>query len=214
MPSLNQIVQVFNLPPSITILTDRQVIARAQKLKQNSEDFSLPTQSGQIDSPLDYTSSLGTLVFSNIEFLPGTYETNTKGVFKSFGSSTNGPDRLRYEQVLITVSQQKLIVKTQIQGRNGSVKEYIGLDDYQVQVNGIITGNNGHMPIDEISALQKMCIAPIPIEVASTYLQLFGIDYLVLDSFEFPESEGGYSYQKFTLSFFSDTQQELELINL
>ena len=121
---------------------------------------------------------------------------------------------MRYEAVIITVAQAKNIVKTEIQGRNGTVKEYIGLGDYEVTINGIITGTNGKRPNDQIQALQKMLDAPIPIEVASAYLQGFGINYLVVDSYEMGEDEGGYAYQKFSISCLSDIQQELQLSNL
>lgn len=216
IPTLNQLKESFNLPDSVIILTERQIIAKQQAINKaatQNQNFNIPQATP--DPPLSYQSLLNTPVFSNIEFLPGTYETNTPGVFKSFGSTVAGdPDRLRFEAVLVTVSQQKVIVKTTIQGRNGTVKEYIGMDDFQIQVNGIITGANGVMPIQQIAGLNKMLIAPIPIEVACQFLQIFGIDYLVLDSYTLEEAEGAYAYQKFSLSFLSDVQQELELINI
>lgn len=216
LPTLNQLKESFNLPDSVIILTERQIIAKQQAINRaatQNQNFNIPQATP--DQPLSYLSLLNTPVYSNIEFLPGTYETNTPGVFKSFGSTIEGdPDRLRFEAVLVTVSQQKVIVKTTIQGRNGTVKEYIGMDDFQVQVNGIITGANGVMPIKQIAGLNKMLIAPIPIEVACQFLQIFGIDYLVLDSYTLEEAEGAYAYQKFSLSFLSDVQQELELINI
>lgn len=214
IPTINQVKQAFKIPDSIIILTEPQLIARNPALKQSAEKFNSIPKGAGTDTPLSYQSLLGTPIFSNIEFLPGQYETNTKGIFRNFGSAVDGPDRLRYEAVLITVAQQKLIVKTQIQGRDGSVKEYIGMDDFQVTVNGILTGTNGQRPVPQIAGLNKMLIAPIPIEVASSYLQIFGINYLVLESYELPQDEGGYSYQKFTMTFISDVQQELELINL
>jgi len=210
---LNQVRQAFRIPDSIVILASDKFLPPKSVSKQSSPQFSIDNTSN-IDDPLSYRSLLNTPVWTNIEFLPGQYETNTPGVFRSFGSSVDGPDRLRYEAVIITVAQAKNIVKTEIQGRNGTVKEYIGLGDYEVTINGIITGTNGKRPNDQIQALQKMLDAPIPIEVASAYLQGFGINYLVVDSYEMGEDEGGYAYQKFSISCLSDIQQELQLSNL
>lgn len=210
---INQARQAFKIPDSVIILTESAILGPRTPLKQNAEKFN-NVPSTQPDDPLNYASQLGTPVWSNIEFLPGQYETNTKNVFKSFGSATDGPDRLRYEAVLITVAQDKLIVKTQIQGRDGTVKEYIGLDDFKVTISGIITGQNGQRPIAEIAGLLKMLNAPIPIEVSCAWLQLFGVNWVVVESYELPQEEGGYSYQKFSITFISDVQQELELINV
>lgn len=213
MPSLNQIRRSFNIPDSVTIVVGQKFIAPPVAAKQKSEQFNIDNTDSR-DTPLEYRSLLNTPVYTNIEFLPGTYETNTKGVFKSFGSGTDGPDRLRYEAVLITVSQAKKIVTTEIQGRDGTIKEYIGMDDYEVVVNGVITGKNGQRPFGEILALKKMLDAPIAIEVASAYLQTLGINYLVVESYSLEEQEGGYSYQNFSISFKSDVRQELELTNI
>lgn len=209
IPSINQIRQAFRIPDSILILASNNFLPKPSSTRQHVENFNVESVS-QADKSLGYTSSLGTPVYTNIEFLPGTYETKTKGVFNSFGSSTDGPDRLRYEAVLITVSQEKKIITTAIQGRDGTVKEYIGLDDYQVVVNGIITGANGQRPMDQIIALKKMLDAPIAVEVASRYLQALDINYLVLKSYELDEQEGGYSYQRFSLTFISDVLQEIQ----
>lgn len=214
IPTINQLKQIFQVPDSVIVLTEKRFLAAntARANQSQSPQYNID-QTIQNDSPL-YTSGLGTPVYSSIEFLPGTYETNTKGVFKSFGSSIDGPDRLRYEAVLLSVSQQKKIIKTEIQGRDGTVKEYIGMDDYEITVNGVITGANGHRPIDEIIGLKKMLDAPIPIEVASAYLQALDIHYLVLDNYTLEETEGGYSFQKFSLNFISDIKQELSLVNV
>jgi len=213
--SIRQLRNIFNLPSQVIILQDHEILRPNNNslVRQNTESFQMDN-SDNSDVPLDYTSSLGTPVYTNIEFLPGQYETNTKGVFNKFGSDQDGPDRLRFETVLISVTQQKLIVRTQIAGRNGSVKEYIGEDDYMVQIAGIITGNNGQRPLDKILAFKKMLNAPIAIQVASQYLQSLGIEWLVIDSYDLSEEEGGYSYQKFTLNCYSDIQQELELVNV
>jgi hypothetical protein len=152
-----------------------------------------------------YRSLLNTPVLSNITFLAGKY-TDNSGVEKVF-------EQLVYEAVLLNVSQAKKIIRTEIQGRDGTVKEYIGMDDYQVIINGIITGPNGRYPLEEVRSLKDMLDAPIPIEVACTFLQNLDVDTIVISNYEFPQQEGGYSYQQFSITAMSDIPQELRIKN-
>ncbi len=133
-------------------------------------------------------------------FQGGSYTDNDTGKVVSFSDIT-------LATVLVTISQPKRIIRTEIQGRDGSVKEYIGMDDYQVTVNGIITGTNGTYPFQEVAALHSICKAPVSISVVSAYLQLFDIFNLVIISFD--QEPGGYSKQNFTLNCISDKPVEL-----
>lgn len=205
LTNINDIRRAFKIPDSIAIRTvGRTQIGKSQIGSQPKKyDISQVTN---IDPEL-YRSSLGTPVYSCIEFLTDQYETKTKGKFE------NTP-YLRFEAVLLTVSQAKKIIKTEIQGRDGCVKEYIGMDDYAVQINGVITGANGHYPEEEVAFLKQMLDAPIPIPVASTYLNNLGINLLVVESYELAQEAGGYSYQTFSISAISDVPQELRLTNV
>lgn len=159
-----------------------------------------------------YKSALGTPVLSDITFgdkinLTNNQWTDNNNKIQSF-------DPVTFACVLFSVSQAKIIVKTQIQGRDGSVKEYIGKDDYSVQIDGIITGANGHYPIDEVKALKKMLDAPIPLIVTSWYLQNLDIDMLVVNSYDIDQDAGGYSYQNFSIKCISDIPVELKISNV
>jgi hypothetical protein len=163
----------------------------------------------QIDPAL-YKSSLGTSVWADLTFgdkvnLENNKWTDNNGKVQSFNPVT-------YYSLLVTVSQAKKIIKTEIQGRNGTVKEYIGMDDYSVDVSGIICGPNGHYPIDEVRDLKKMLDAPIPLVITSWYLQNLDIDMLAVDNYELPQDEGGYSYQQFTIKLISDDPVELNFL--
>lgn len=203
--ALNQIRQAFQIPDSVVILASTALLPPKPIAAKKQQDFNID-QTDNRDKEL-YRSSLGTPVYTNITFQAGTYETNPPGKTVSYGPVT-------YEAVLITISQAKKIIRTDIQGRDGTVKEYIGLDDYQVTINGIITGPNGHHPKDEVADLKAILDAPVPIDVACTYLQTLGIDSLVVDTYEIGQQEGGYSYQTFSISCLSDVPQELRLANV
>lgn len=206
MPSENTLTQIrraFKIPDSVFIYTGaRFQIGKSHIGKQpDSGKYNVPQGTAK-DSPLS-TSVLNTPVYSNIHFLDVEY-TDTQGRT----IRTNG---VIYEAVLITVTQAKKIIRTEIQGRDGTVPEYIGLDDYKVQINGIITGANGVRPVDEISALKKMLDAPVAIDVACDYLQSLGIQSLIVDSYEMGQDQGGYSYQTFSIACSSFVPVQLRL---
>jgi hypothetical protein len=152
--------------------------------------------------PAMYMSTLGTPVVADIVFQGGAYTDDETGRVVTFAEVT-------LATVLVTVSQPKRIIRTEIQGRDGSVKEYIGMDDFQVSVNGIITGTNGTFPFQEVAALHKILRAPITIPVVSAYLQLFDIFNLVISDYAFDQEPGGYSKQNFTINSISDKPVEL-----
>lgn len=205
---LTQIRQAFNIPESVTILATTPLYqAAALKLDKPNIAATYTIDQTTSQDPYLYLSALGTPVYTNIEFLKDSYETNVTGLFRD-------TPNLKYDAILITVSQAKKIIKTEIQGRDGTVKEYVGRDDFQVTINGVITGKNGHYPIDEVALLQQILNAPIPIPVASTYLLNLGINSLVIESYELAQEAGGYSYQTFSITCASDVPQVLRLTDV
>jgi len=148
-------------------------------------------------------SSLGTPVQSNIIF--------QKGEYTLFDGTVQTWETMRFDAVLISVSQAKKIVKTEIAGRNGTVKEYIGLDDYAIQITGVITAENGRHPAGEIEALKRLLDAPISIAVSSQYLQNLGVFNIDVESYELGQQPGGFSYQNFTINATSSNPAELIL---
>lgn len=151
-----------------------------------------------------YKSYLGTPVYSDIEFKTGAYKSDN-GIISFRG--------LKLQTALITIDQTKNIIETPIQGRNGTVKEYIGLGDYNVTIDGIILGTNSAYPLSKVGDLKEMVTAPIAIQVISWFLQLWDINYLVVKGFDIPQEEGSNSLQRFTLNCLSDNPVQLRLLN-
>jgi hypothetical protein len=144
------------------------------------------------------SGALGNPVFTNVVFKGGKYTDHITGVEHTY------PD-IELQTVLLSVSQAKKIVKTEIQGRDGTVKEYIGMDDYKVTINAIINGTNGHYPVEDIAALKQMLDAPVTIDVTCKYLETLGIHAVVVEGYEINQEEGMYSQQKITINCCSDT---------
>jgi hypothetical protein len=149
-------------------------------------------------------TDLGTPVFADLTLKGGSYTDNITGNVITY-------PEIRMAAVLLTVSFASKIVKTEIQGRDGTVKEYIGQDDAKVQIQGVITGTNGHYPAFEVAQLNEWRRAPVSKAAVSSFLQNLGIDNLVVESCDLPQIAGGYSYQTFNISCISDLPVVLKI---
>jgi hypothetical protein len=145
-------------------------------------------------------SKLGTAIFSDLYFETITY--------KDFTYSHSPIDT-----ALFQINQEKIIQKTVIQGRSGSVKEYIADGDFIINIKGIITGDNGVYPQEEVSNLIKMLKLPIALKVNSQLLSLFDIFSVVVESYNFPQTEGSQSQQLFEINCVSDNPVELKIFS-
>jgi hypothetical protein len=123
-----------------------------------------------------------------------------------------GQKEYDFVQSLIAVSRQKIIVKTPIQFRPGTVKEMIGSNDYDVTITGVITGENGQYPTQEVDQLKQFLDSNEPIDVVSEFLNNLGIFTIVIENFTLPQSAGGISKQEFTINAISDETILLQTI--
>ena len=194
------LIRAYNLK-HVTVPDTRKNEYQPNKLLEGyqSPDAPINTRS------TDYLGTLlGTPVFADLTLMGGQYTNNITGEVVTF-------PEIKLATVLLTVNFATRIVKTEIQGRDGTVKEYIGQDDAKVTVQGIVTGWNGHYPAYEVNLLNEWRRAPVSKSVVSAYLQNLGIKNLVVESFDLPQIAGGYSYQTFSMSCISDAPVELKI---
>ncbi len=149
-----------------------------------------------------YLSKLGGAVFSNFNVQAGTYTKN--GQNYSF-------DEIKIDIALFEVQYSKNVITTSIQGRDGTVKEYISDADFVVNIKGILLAPNNKFPLDEFVSLIKVLKAPVPIKVNSWYLEKFGIYNLVVTGADFSQQPGQFSRQMFSITALSDTPIELNI---
>jgi hypothetical protein len=152
---------------------------------------------GQTQDTSDFVSKLGTAVYSNVIFNKGQ-------VLNDFGFTIATWNDFRIDDVILQVSQGKKIVTTEIQGRDGTVKEYIGMDDFQVTINGRLNGAYGVNPKSETKQLKAILDAGQPLAITSWWLQNLGITDIVVTGYSFAQTEGEYSTQYFTINAISD----------
>lgn len=147
----------------------------------------------EIDGPISY---LGTAVFSRL-------------VLEDEDSDLS----IDLDSVLLQVSQTKNIVTTSINGRDGTIKEYVSAGDYQVSIKGAIVEpiNANIYPRAKVKTLVDLISLPRSLICISGYLSLFGITNLVIQSYNFPQSEGFQNRQLFEIEAISDTNIQLLL---
>jgi hypothetical protein len=171
--------------------------------KNNPYDGKFPA--ANYKNPIIGTSSIGNPIYSNLVL-------NKINPYVNFLGKEITPisSDIELETVLITIQQPIRIVKTEIQGRNGSVKEYIGQDDAKITINGMITGTNGGYPKAAVVNLKTWLDAPVSKGVTSWWLNDLGISQIVVESYDLPQMEGGISYQMFSITAISDVPIELK----
>jgi hypothetical protein len=148
------------------------------------------------DFQADKLSYLGTPVFDPVSL-----------------KSQDGNISIELDAILTELSMSKNIVTTAIQGRNGTVKEYIADGDYNVVFRGVIVGQDGDYPQFDVSILRDLVQLPEALICESDFLRLFGVNNIVVQTYSFPQREGFLNTQLFELQCLSDEPIELIIEN-
>jgi hypothetical protein len=187
----------FSLPTP-GIQTKPKVILGQAALNAVKKTF-IVTGREERDAQIGTSKIFNTPIYSNITFNTGSYVDQNN---RTINYAVNG---LVIEDCLVTVMNTKNIIKTSLQGRNGTVKEYISDGDYQIKIEGRIYGNGmNDYPQELVQKLHGICLAPQSINLTSTFLKLFNIEDIVIESYNIDQQEGVRNCQPFVLNCVSD----------
>lgn len=122
-------------------------------------------------------------------------------------------ERLVMNDAIVAISRKKNIVSTPMTGRTGTVKEYINAEDYQLNiVVGVQAMSNGvivdEYPKDGIKELREYFDTDEVIGVHSDFLEMFGINRIVITSFSLTQSTES-NYQAISVSAISDEEYDI-----
>lgn len=107
--------------------------------------------------------------------------------------------------VKIDVTKANKIVETPLVNREGKVKELIQADDYTVKITGNLFGDRNKFPLEALQQLLEVLRPNLSMEVASPYLEAFGICNVVLRDCQFNQGNMNYfNIMPFVLNLASD----------
>lgn len=113
---------------------------------------------------------------------------------------------------LMEVSCKIDIVKSKVNKRPGTVKEYITRDDYRVGIKGLLVNHTGEdLPHDKMRDLNELLIQGVAVEVESRLLNALGIYNLVVEDFKFNPNGNYTNVAPYTWMAVSDDPIELDL---
>jgi hypothetical protein len=164
----------------------------------------------------------GLPVFSNLKFGNIIFEVPDDNAETELKTAPINLQGITLDTVLMTVSMNKNIVKTAVQGRNGTVKEYISDGDFEIDVKGVIVGEGqNEYPGLDVEELIRVCTAPVTLKIEeSDFLTRFnsinpneveGISEVVITDFVLPQREGFRNAQLFQFKMLSNTPIELTI---
>ena len=207
------------------------VAIRALKAKLFRTDGFIKSKS-ELEEDLkgDKESYLGTPIFDPVTIKGGNF-------FELDDIEESNPinyDGLIIPAAIIEITQTKNIITTAIQGRNGTIKEFISDGDFVITITGIIIGQNegvagtedasvkdiGNVyPGDDVNKLITICKVPNSIEIISDFLGFFTDSNgqntrYVITSYSMPQKEASVDTQPFQISILTDTAIDLEELTI
>lgn len=123
-----------------------------------------------------------------------------------------------FNECLISLNMEKNIVTTALQGRNGTIKEYVSDGDYNISIDaGVSTYQIDEQgehtidyPIDVLKELKEILSLPETLEMQSDFLDIFGIKSGVVKSFSL-QQETHSNRQSINIQMLSDEPYEIRL---
>lgn len=147
-------------------------------------------------------------------------------VFPQFGTSEEydsyPKEKIQYKiivlkEVLISISKEKNIVSTTIPAREGTIKEYIGADDYNITVDVGISDTDlekekysTDYPLDKVEEFIKIINQPLELEVQSDFLELFNIKSAIVTGYNL-QQETHSNRQSLSIKMISETPYLIRL---
>ena len=146
------------------------------------------------------------------------YISTAKGV-KSFmptwlSASAQGTEKFLLQNAVMTITNRKKIVTTELINRGGTVKEEISIGDWELTVKGLIVSNNKSYPEDEVQKLLNLYKKKSVLWVnnARTAMCMTDGERVIMTDLNLPTLSGYENIQPYEIKLLSDIEFELEEI--
>lgn len=123
---------------------------------------------------------------------------------------TETADDIVLTSAVCSVSRKKTIVETAIAGRNGTVKEAVSAQDYEIDVTLTLISTADEYPEEGMRRLASLADERSAVYVDSAFLRLFDIDRAVITELKVEQETYG-NTQEVTLKLVSDEDYEVEV---
>lgn len=178
-----------------------------RKIKTPYMLFNPVAQAGAVPEmdPLDTLSD---------EELADLLVTNAKGVqmvFPLYFAVEGGPWWLLPYEPQVTIQGSNVLVKKQVSKGEvrGTIKERWSQGDFRVSISGILMGEGGRYPSEDVKTLRSYCEAG-KVLVKSPQMELFSITQIVVENWNIPFTSGK-ANQAYTIDAVSDDIYKLLL---
>ncbi len=171
-----------------------------QPLAEMGEGGSYPAAQAMQVNESNVTTIMGTPVFMPLIVPEFTYPVRDN----QGNTTTKKFSRFAFPAAtLVDITMSKNIVKTAVQGRDGTVKELISNGDYIIRIRGIIVGKE-LFPKEGVQRLIELARVAAAFRVENDIFQWLGINSLVVEEFSLQPIEGHENSQAYTLDCVSD----------
>ena len=112
---------------------------------------------------------------------------------------------------MISLNGQNILTRRHVSKGTikGSIKERWTQDDYTVRIEGLLMGEDGKYPEEDVSRLKAFCDAG-HVKALNPLLEIFGISQLAIESWDIPFTSGT-TNQNYTIQAYSDDIYKLLL---
>lgn len=140
--------------------------------------------------------------------------TNARGVpmvFPLYFAVEGGPWWLLPYEPLVTIQGTNVLVKKQVSKGTvrGTIKERWSQGDYRLTISGILMGDKGLYPEEDVKKLRTFCEAG-KVLVKSPQMELFSVNQIVVEDWSIPFT-AGLANQAYTINAVSDDIYKLLL---
>jgi hypothetical protein len=142
-------------------------------------------------------SPIGTLYSQELKFLAGSYTLPSGQVF-DYGE-------LKLNACMLSYSMKNIIVRTQVNNLNGTIKEAIASDDVIIYVKGNLTAGIGLLyPEDKVIALTDLYEAKKTLQIKNVFLNSkLNVNSVVIESLDMSDPVD-FSVIPFSMTLYSD----------
>ena len=123
---------------------------------------------------------------------------------------TETADDITIKSAVCKVTLKKTIVSTAIAGRDGTVKECISAQDYEIEASFALINTVDEYPAEAMRRLSDLARKNSAVYIDSAFLRLFDIDRAVVTAMEVSQETYG-NTQSVTLKLDSDNDYEVEV---